>query len=76
MGIINSKIKAEEINNGILKILIAPFGQDGRVSEIDKIVAKNAAVFMLDFVIDELDWNDGKRDLLQNIKKELCDGKF
>jgi hypothetical protein len=37
----NAKIKAEQIFKDLCKIITAPCGQDARVSDIDKIVAKN-----------------------------------
>lgn len=47
----NAKIKAEQIFKDLCKIITAPSGQDARVSDIDKIVAKNCAVYLVDKII-------------------------
>jgi hypothetical protein len=48
----NAKIKAEQIFKDLCKIITAPSGQDARVSDIDKIVAKNCAVYLVDKIIE------------------------
>jgi hypothetical protein len=47
-----AKIKAEQILKDLCKIITAPSGQDARVSDIDKIVAKNCAIYLVDKIIE------------------------
>tara|TARA_R110000868_G_scaffold390040_1_gene659510 strand:- start:493 stop:753 length:261 start_codon:yes stop_codon:yes gene_type:complete len=48
----NAKIKSEQIFKDLCKIITAPSGQDARVSDIDKIVAKNCAIYLVDKIIE------------------------
>jgi hypothetical protein len=67
----NAKIKAEQILKDLCKIITAPSGQDARVSNIDKLVAKNCAVYMIDKLCEELDFTDGRNELMANIAYEI-----
>jgi len=67
----NAKIKAEQIFKDLCKIITAPCGQDARVSDIDKIVAKNCAVYMIDKLSEELHFTDGRNELMANIAYEI-----
>ena len=69
--ITNSQIKGEQIFKDICKILTSPSGQDARISEIDKIVAKKVSEYIINFCIDELDFNDGTVELLENVKQVI-----
>ena len=69
--ITNSKIKGQEILNDLCKIITAPSGQDARISEIDKIVAKNCAIYIIEKLREELDFSDGRNELLINISKAI-----
>jgi hypothetical protein len=73
MIITNSKTKGQEIFKDLCKIITAPSGQDARISEIDKLVAKNCAKYMIEKLADELDFVDERNDLLINIAKAIDD---
>lgn len=66
-----SKIKAQEIFNDLCKIITAPMGQDARISEIDKIVAKNCAKYIIEKLRVQLDFSDGRNELLINMSKYI-----
>lgn len=67
----NAKIKAEQIFKDLCKIITAPSGQDARVSDIDKIVAKNCAVYMINKLCEELHFTDARNELMANIADEI-----
>jgi len=67
----NAKIKAKQILKDLCKIITAPSGQDARISDIDKIVAKNCAVYMIDKLCEELHFTDGRNELMANITDEI-----
>lgn len=68
---IDSNIKAQIIFNDLCKIITAPCGQDARISEIDKMVAKNCAIYMINTLRKELDFTDGRNELLINISEAI-----
>lgn len=71
----NAKIKAEQIFKDLCKIITAPSGQDARVSDIDKLVAKNCAVYLVDELIKEQTmWQNGEVNPVlywQEVKQEI-----
>jgi hypothetical protein len=53
-----AKEKANELVDSFCKIVTAPFGQDARISHIDKAVAINCATKCVDEIIDAIDWHE------------------
>jgi hypothetical protein len=65
--ITNSKTIADHLVTDICKILVSPFGQDARISEVDKLVAKKVSAYMLNWIKTELDVSDERHDLINLI---------
>ena len=70
----NAKIKAEQIFKDLCKIISASSGQDARVSDSDKIVAKNCAIYLVDKIIynyEEKYKYCSTKIFWQEVKKEI-----